>query len=110
MLDFCTEFHIPVVTPIWDRGTVDQPSPNFLGIIGATTGGPAILSDADCILLAGAENDYRIGYLKPPSVRLDAGIFRIGADWKALGRVWREPHEAGRGAGSLAAHLCRTAQ
>jgi len=84
MLDFCTRFQIPVVTPIWDRGAVDQPSSIFLGVIGAATGGPAILSDADCILLAGAENDYRIGYLQPPFVRSDASAFRIGADWKAL--------------------------
>jgi acetolactate synthase I/II/III large subunit len=84
MLGLCTEFHIPVVTPIWDRGAVDQPSSIFLGVIGAATGGPAILSDADCILLAGAENDYRIGYLQPPFVRTDARIFRIGTEWKAL--------------------------
>jgi len=84
MLRFCTDFHIPIVTPIWDRGAVDQPSPNFLGVVGAATGEPAVLSDADCILLAGAEIDYRIGYLQPPLVRTDARAFRIGADWNTL--------------------------
>jgi thiamine pyrophosphate-dependent acetolactate synthase large subunit-like protein len=84
MLQFCTDFHIPIVTPIWDRGAVDQRSRIFMGVVGAATGGPAVLSDADCILLAGAEIDYRIGYLQPPFVRADARIFRIGGDWSAL--------------------------
>src|SRR5215471_16873145 len=64
MLRFCTELRIPLITPIWDRGVVDQPSPVFLGVIGAATGGPAVLGDVDCILLAGAEADYRVGYLQ----------------------------------------------
>jgi len=84
MLRFCADFQIPVVTPIWDRGSVDQPATVFLGVVGAATGGPEVLSDADCILLAGAEIDYRIGYLRPPLVRSDARIFQIGADWTAL--------------------------
>ena len=84
ILRFCAGFHIPMVTPIWDRGTVDQPSPVFLGVIGAATGGPAVLCDADCILLAGAEADYRIGYLTPPAVRADARVFHVGAAWRAL--------------------------
>ena len=96
MLRFCTDFHIPVVTPIWDRGAVDQPSRVFLGVVGAATGEPAVLSDADCILLAGAEIDYRIRYLQPPFVREDARIFRIGADWNALAaRSGKRPAKQG---------------
>src|SRR5882672_4341565 len=63
MLCFCEDCRIPVVTPIWDRGSIDRPSRVFFGVIGAATGGPSILSEADCILLAGAEIDYRVGYL-----------------------------------------------
>ncbi len=84
MLRFCTDFQIPIVTPIWDRGSIDQPSTVFLGVVGAATGGPEVLSHADCILLAGAEIDYRIGYLRPPLVRTNARIIQIGADWTAL--------------------------
>ncbi|HEY3836854.1 MAG TPA: thiamine pyrophosphate-binding protein [Bryobacteraceae bacterium] len=90
MLRFCEEFHIPVVTPIWDRGVVDHRSPIFCGVVGAATGEPAVLCDADCILLAGAEIDYRIGYLQPPAVRADARIFRAGADWNALAGACRK--------------------
>src|SRR5258708_6730202 len=82
MLCFCEDCHIPVVTPIWDRGSIDRPSRVFLGVIGAATGGPAILSEADCILLVGAEIDYRVGYLLPPDVRAGARVlpFRKGSD------------------------------
>jgi acetolactate synthase I/II/III large subunit len=94
MLSFCADFHIPVVTPIWDRGVVDHSSPVFLGVVGAATGGPAVLCDADCILLAGAEADYRIGYLEPPAVRRDIHIFRIDRGWKALAVACRKEKTA----------------
>jgi acetolactate synthase-1/2/3 large subunit len=84
LLRFCERCRIPVVTPIWDRGVVDQPSGVFLGVIGAATGGPAVLHEADCILLAGAAVDYRLGYLQPPAVRQDACILRLRSGWKAL--------------------------
>jgi acetolactate synthase-1/2/3 large subunit len=84
MLRFCEKASMPVITPIWDRGVVDRPSPVFLGVVGAATGGPAVLGDADCILMAGAETDYRVGYLKPPAVRPDARICRFRGDWSGL--------------------------
>lgn len=97
MLRFCGNFHIPVVTPIWDRGSVDQPNPIFLGVVGAATGEPAILRDADCILLAGTEIDYRIGYLQPPAVRADARIFLMDAAWNDLATTCAN-HRAKHGA------------
>jgi len=72
---------------------VDQPSPIFLGVIGAATGGPSVLSDADCILLVGAEIDYRIGYLQSPAIRADARIFRIGGGWQDLAAECRGSRE-----------------
>jgi acetolactate synthase-1/2/3 large subunit len=90
LLRFCEESRIPVVTPIWDRGPVKRPSPVFLGVIGAATGGPAILKDADCILLAGVEVDYRLGYLLPPDVRSDAHGLFFRRGWDALATACRE--------------------
>jgi acetolactate synthase-1/2/3 large subunit len=84
MLRFCEDHRIPVVTPIWDRGSVDHPSGVFLGVIGAATGSPPYLSDADCILMAGAEVDYRLGYLRPPAVRSDARFFSFHGKWDDL--------------------------
>jgi acetolactate synthase I/II/III large subunit len=84
MLRFCEDRRIPVVTPIWDRGSVDQPSPVFCGVIGAATGGPPYLSEADCIVMAGAEVDYRLGYLRPPAVRGDARLVSFGDKWDEL--------------------------
>jgi acetolactate synthase-1/2/3 large subunit len=77
------------MTPIWDRGSVEFPSPVFAGILGAATGGPAILDGADCILLAGAESDYRVGYLRPPATRPEARILSVGHNWRALQEACR---------------------
>jgi acetolactate synthase-1/2/3 large subunit len=84
MLHFCEESSIPVVVPIWDRGTIDRPSPVFAGVVGAASGGPVVLPEADCILLAGAAVDYRLGYLRPPAVRSDARIFPVRNVWREL--------------------------
>jgi acetolactate synthase-1/2/3 large subunit len=59
---FCNECAVPVVVPIWDRGAIDRAIPQFMGVIGAATGGPRLLADADLVLLCGARADYRVGY------------------------------------------------
>jgi acetolactate synthase-1/2/3 large subunit len=71
---------LPVVTPIWDRGVVSKPMPEYLGVIGAASGGPAVLNDADLILLVGSRVDYRLGYLKPSAVNEQARVVRIDRD------------------------------
>jgi thiamine pyrophosphate-dependent acetolactate synthase large subunit-like protein len=85
--DLATAVGLPIVTPIWDRGAVGRPLAEFLGVIGAATGEPALLSDADLILLAGARVDYRVGYLKPPAVSARARVLRLD----------REPSELNQG-------------
>lgn len=64
LLAFCERHRIPVVTPIWDRGVVDAPSAVFAGVVGAASGGPSVLAEADCIVMAGAVSDYRVAYLQ----------------------------------------------
>jgi acetolactate synthase-1/2/3 large subunit len=75
---------IPTVLPIWDRGSVPEPIDAFLGVIGAATGGPRLLADADLIIMAGAEFDYRVGQLSPPAVSPDAAVIRIHGDESRL--------------------------
>jgi len=77
---------VPVGVPIWDRGAVEAPWPEFMGVVGAATGGPNLLAEADLILLAGVHFDYRIGYLQPPAVQSHAGIVRIDIDPAELSR------------------------
>ncbi len=77
---------VPVVTPIWDRGVVDAPSDTFLGVVGAASGEPDLLSRADLILLAGARVDYRLRYLDSPPLARDLCVVRIDADPTALGQ------------------------
>ena len=70
----------PVVVPIWDRGAIEQPIAEFVGVIGAASGQPRIMPDADLILVLGAEADYRIGYLEPPAIAANARIIRCDVD------------------------------
>jgi len=77
---------VPVLVPIWDRGAVDKPLPQFMGVVGAATGGPNLLADADLLILAGVHFDYRVGYLQPPAVQPHARIVRIDIDPVELSR------------------------
>jgi len=83
---FVGQQQMPVVVPIWDRGSVPQPIEPFMGVVGAASGGPRLLPDADLIIMAGAEFDYRVGQLSPPVVRRDAVTIRIHADETCLRR------------------------
>ena len=75
---------IPVVTPIWDRGVLGRPIDEFLGVIGAASGEPRLLVDADVILLAGARVDYRVRYLDSPPLAKDLRILRVDVDAEEL--------------------------
>jgi acetolactate synthase-1/2/3 large subunit len=70
----------PVAVPIWDRGAIEEPIPEFVGVIGAASGEPKILPDADLVVLAGARVDYRLGYLEPPAVAPHTPVIRLEID------------------------------
>ena len=82
MLDFAESHAIPVVVPIWDRAAINRRSEVFMGVLGAASGGPKLLADADCIILAGAAADYRAGFLQPGAIRADARVLSILRGWK----------------------------
>lgn len=77
---FATQTNIPVMVPIWDRGSIAAPLPQFMGVVGAASGSPCLLDRADLIILAGAHVDYRVGYLEPPAVQAGARTIRISAN------------------------------
>jgi acetolactate synthase I/II/III large subunit len=81
---FAAAYGIPIMVPIWDRGTVPLPCPEFMGVIGAATGDPEVLEAADLLLLLGAEPDYRVGYGR--SGAAGAKTVRIDVDPARLGR------------------------
>ena len=83
---FATATVIPVVVPIWDRGAVPGPAEHFLGVIGAASGGPRLLPDADLVLMVGARVDYRIGYGHPPTMAKGARVVRVDVDAEELRR------------------------
>ncbi len=76
----------PVAVPIWDRGAIERPIREFVGVIGAASGEPNILPDADLILLVGARVDYRIGYLEPPATSPGIPIIRMEIDPREMAR------------------------
>jgi acetolactate synthase-1/2/3 large subunit len=78
--DFLAATTMPVVVPIWDRGVVDRPIESFVGFVGAASGGPRLLPDADLLLLVGARVDYRMGYAEPPGISPNARIIRVDVD------------------------------
>lgn len=77
---FSEAYGAPIVAPIWDRGCVEERHPGFVGVVGAASGQPDLLAEADLLLLAGARGDYRVGFLSPPAVAEDAFIARIDED------------------------------
>lgn len=82
--EFALQQQIPTVVPIWDRGSIPETTPTFMGVIGAASGGPRLLGEADLVLLAGAEFDYRIGQISPPALQHEAKVIRIHADPERL--------------------------
>jgi acetolactate synthase-1/2/3 large subunit len=84
---------IPIVTPIWDRGVIDSLQSSFLGVIGAASGEPPLLPQADLLLMVGARVDYRVRYLDTPPLAPDLRVVRISPDAAELGQGG-DPHVA----------------
>jgi acetolactate synthase-1/2/3 large subunit len=95
---FSERFSIPLVVPIWDRGCVNRPVETFMGVLGAASGGPRLLPDADCIVMAGAAADYRTGFLQAGTVRPAAVVLHRDSDWgdveAAYERLGGKRHQA----------------
>ncbi|MHB0857690.1 MAG: thiamine pyrophosphate-binding protein [Anaerolineae bacterium] len=78
--ELATLTRTPVVTPIWDRGVVDQPMDEYLGVIGAASGEPDLLAEADLLVLLGARVDYRVRYLDSPPLAQGVRMVRVSVD------------------------------
>lgn len=87
ILEFSEKFSVPFGVPIWDRGCIENRHPNFMGVLGSASGEPELLEDADLVIVAGSDVDYRIGYLSPPKTRED--LLRVSIGWSSF------PREAG---------------
>ena len=77
---------VPIAVPIWDRGVIGPSDQHFVGVVGAASGEPDILPQADLLVLVGARLDYRLGYGRPPTVAPEARILRVEADAAELDR------------------------
>lgn len=84
----CAErLSIPVTTPIWDRGIMDRERAVFVGVSGALSSDPGLPARADCLILAGAVGDYRLGYLQQAQ-----RVERLDAGWRQLDQVLGNAH------------------
>lgn len=88
LAEFCERFAIPFVTPIWDRGCAERRAEAFMGIIGAATGGPRLLAEADCVVMAGAVADYRVGYLQPGAIAAGARVTYLNHGWREMAPLY----------------------
>jgi len=77
---FLDDLAVPTVMPIWDRGCVEEAHHAFLGMVGALTGGPRLLADADLVLLLGVDVDYRLDELVTRLDRSAPRIIRVHQD------------------------------
>lgn len=75
---------LPVVVPIWDRGAVNAAGDWFLGVVGAASGRPRLLPDADLVLVLGAQIDYRLGYGEAPTIADNARVVRVDVEPASL--------------------------
>jgi acetolactate synthase-1/2/3 large subunit len=55
-----------------------------MGVVGAASGDPALLRQADLVLLLGAAADYRVGYLEPPALDPAAALVRVEVEPRRL--------------------------
>jgi acetolactate synthase I/II/III large subunit len=81
---FAMQTSTPVVTPIWDRGVVDTEWSTYMGVVGAASGEPELLTQADLVLVLGSTIDYRVRYLDAPPLRPDVKVIRVQADARHL--------------------------
>ena len=79
---------LPVLSHIWDRGCIEEPIPQYVGVTNdELNGAMSMLPQADLLLVIGARVDYRIGYGRLPAVSRDAQIIRVDADPDELTRA-----------------------
>jgi acetolactate synthase-1/2/3 large subunit len=81
---------VPVMVPIWDRGVINRPIRQFVGVAGAASGEPELVGDSDLLVYIGARIDFRTGYARPPVLKSGCRIIRIDVDANEL-RQGRRP-------------------
>ena len=100
LAEFAAAFAVPVCVPIWDRGAVPGPMDEYLGVVGAASGGPDFLRDADLLIVLGAAADYRVGYLQA-----EARVIRVDLDPGRRTQLRRVDLEVAADPGLFLAHL-----
>jgi acetolactate synthase-1/2/3 large subunit len=78
--EFARQTDIPLLSQLWDRGCVQEPWPQYVGVTNAElTGAYPLLAEADLVLTLGARWDHRLGMSGGP-VPATARVIRVDAD------------------------------
>jgi acetolactate synthase-1/2/3 large subunit len=81
LAQLATMIDLPVVSHIWDRGCIEEPIPQYVGVTNdELNGAMSMLPRVDLLFVVGARVDYRIGYGRPPALSRYAQIIRVDAD------------------------------
>jgi len=78
---FAEKTQIPILSPMWDRGCVSGPWPQYVGVTSEEVNGAyPMLSQADVVMILGARLDYRLNYGRPPAFAANARIIRVDVE------------------------------
>jgi acetolactate synthase-1/2/3 large subunit len=86
--EFAALTGIPVFSNLWDRGCVDSPWPQYVGVTsGEVNGAYAMLPRADVVLTLGARVDHRLGFGRPPVLDAKARFLRVDVEPAEIDRT-----------------------
>jgi acetolactate synthase I/II/III large subunit len=78
---FAERMQIPILSHMWDRGCIQDPWPQYVGVTnGEVNGAYGMLSQADVVMLLGARLDYRLGFGRPPAFAEDVRFVRVDVE------------------------------
>jgi thiamine pyrophosphate-dependent acetolactate synthase large subunit-like protein len=79
--EFARLTEIPILSHLWDRGCIEAPWPQYMGVTNPElTGAYSMLAEADVVMLLGARLDHRLGLGRASAIRREARLIRADAD------------------------------
>jgi acetolactate synthase-1/2/3 large subunit len=88
LAEFAQRLNIPVVSHIWDRGCIEAPLPQYMGVTNDELNrAMASFAEADLILTLGARIDYRLWHGRAPGFPQDARLIRVDIEPSEIART-----------------------
>ena len=85
---FAAHTGIPIISQLWDRGCIEEPIPQYIGVSTAELNAAfPLVAQSDVVLLLGSRVDFRLGYGRPPVLSPEARVIRVDYDPQELLQV-----------------------